>query len=106
MMRKIIAFFAVFAALSSLSAATLYLAPMQGSFGVNLASSKYRADLGKDNSSGPGFADSLSDVKDGEYCDESMIAGCSMENASGGDIVKALDLNIWVLQVLHTLGPK
>lgn len=88
MMRKIIVFFAVLAALSSLSAATLYLAPMQGSFGVNLASSKYRADLGKDNPTGPGFADLLSNVKDGEYCDESMIAGCSMENASGGDVVK------------------
>ena len=80
-MRKAVTFVLAFLfAMSSIFAGRLYLAPMQGSFGVNLASDKYHVNLTGVMPSHTGTI--LDGVKNnGEYCDESMIAGGILDNA-------------------------
>ncbi len=87
-MRRIAIVFALLSVfISGAFSAKLYLGPMKGSFGVYLASDKYRADDRPDKEKSPiHVGPSLSSITGhGQYCDESMVAGGSFDEASAGD---------------------
>lgn len=86
-MRRIAIVFALLSVfISGAFSAKLYLGPMEGSFGVYLASEKYRADEHPENELPTHTGPSLSSITGlGQYCDESMIAGGSFDGASAGD---------------------
>ena len=87
MKRKLIAGLFLLTILIYGLSAQMYLAPMSGSSGVNLASTKYRADIetGWVNgtpewiSNGDG---GINAVTDGKYCDRTMIAGGQYSGSS------------------------
>ena len=79
MKRSILAALILLIAVSSATAAKLYIGPMSGSYGVNLASPYY-----KTNINNPSYLDTTLDkLPEGYYCKDSMVAGGNLDGIYG-----------------------
>ena len=86
MKRGILTALILLIAVSSATAAKLYIGPMSGSYGVNLASPYYKADANYPTPPEHHNIPSLdSSITPGLYCDDNMVGGGSFENALVGD---------------------